>query len=181
MLQHPRYVDMDKCIACGECAEKCPKKVTDDFNAGLAKRKAIYVDYAQAVPLKYAIDEANCIYFQKNGKCGFCKKVCPADAVDFDQKEERLKVNVGSVVVAPGFSAFDPKELDTYQYTKYDNVITSLEMERILSATGPYHGHLVGHQIKRIRRRSPGCSVSAHGISINAIMVTALPSAVCMR
>jgi len=143
LLQHPRYVDMDKCIACGECAEKCPKKVTDDFNAGLAKRKAIYVDYPQAVPLKYAIDEANCIYFQKNGKCGFCKKVCPADAVDFDQKEEKIKVNVGSVVVAPGFSAFDPKDFDTYQYTNYDNVITSLEMERILSATGPYQGHLV--------------------------------------
>jgi heterodisulfide reductase subunit A len=68
---------MDKCIACGECAEKCPKKVTDTFNAGLAKRKAIYVEYPQAVPLKYAIDAANCIYL-KNGKCGFCAKVCPA-------------------------------------------------------------------------------------------------------
>jgi len=134
---------MDKCIACGECAEKCPKKVTDEFNAGLEKRKAIYVDYPQAVPLKYAIDEANCIYIQKNGKCGFCIKICPADAIDFDQKEENIKVNVGSVVVAPGFSAFDPKDLDTYQYTQYDNVITSLEMERILSATGPYQGHLV--------------------------------------
>jgi heterodisulfide reductase subunit A2 len=134
---------MDKCIACGECAVKCPKKVTDDFNAGLEKRKAIYVDYAQAVPLKYAIDYDNCIYFQKNGKCGFCKKVCPADAVDFDQKEEKLKISVGSVVMAPGFSAFDPKEFDNYNYTQYDNVITSLEMERILSATGPFQGHLV--------------------------------------
>ena len=143
MLQHPRYVDMDKCIACGACSEKCPKKVTDKFNAGLDKRKAIYVEYPQAVPLKYAIDEANCIYFQKNGKCGFCKKICPADAIDFDQKEQRIKVNVGSVVVAPGFAPFDPKGLDTYQYTEYDNVITSMEMERILSATGPYHGHLV--------------------------------------
>jgi heterodisulfide reductase subunit A len=143
LLQHPRYVDMDKCIACGACAEKCPKKVTDDFNAGLDKRKAIYVDYAQAVPLKYAIDEDNCIYIQKDGRCGACIKVCPADAIDFEQKEEKVKINVGSVVVAPGFSAFDPKEFDTYQYTKYPNVITSLEMERILSATGPYHGHLV--------------------------------------
>ncbi len=134
---------MDKCIACGECAVKCPKKVTDDFNAGLEKRKAIYVDYAQAVPLKYAIDYDNCIYFQKDGKCGFCKKVCPADAVDFDQKEEKVKISVGSVVVAPGFAAYDPKDFDTYQYTQYDNVITSVEMERILSATGPFQGHLV--------------------------------------
>ena len=98
--------------------------------------------------------QTNCIYFQKNGKCGFCKKVCPADAVDFDQKEERVKVKVGSVVVAPGFSTFDPKGLDTYQYGQYDNVITSMEMERILSATGPYQGHLVrpsdGREPKKI-------------------------------
>jgi heterodisulfide reductase subunit A len=143
LLQHPRYVDMEKCIACGECAEKCPKKVTDTFNAGLAPRKAIYVDYPQAVPLKYAIDAENCIYFVKNGKCGFCKKVCPADAVDFDQKEETVHLQVGSVIVAPGFSTFDPSDLDTYQYSSYPNVITSMEMERILSATGPYQGHLV--------------------------------------
>jgi heterodisulfide reductase subunit A len=133
---------MDKCIACGECAEKCPKKVTDTFNAGLAKRKAIYVEYPQAVPLKYSIDAANCIYL-KNGKCGFCAKVCPAKAIDFEQKEKTVKLQVGSVVLAPGFSTFDPQKLDTYQYSQYQNVITSLEMERILSATGPYHGHLV--------------------------------------
>ncbi len=133
---------MEKCIACGECAAKCPKKVTDTFNAGLEKRKAIYVDYPQAVPLKYAIDADNCIYL-KNGKCGFCKKVCPADAIDFDQKEEKISLQVGSVIVAPGFSAFDPSDFDTYQYSHYPNVITSLEMERILSATGPFQGHLV--------------------------------------
>lgn len=154
LLQHPRYVDMDKCIACGECAAKCPKKVADSFNAELAKRKAIYVDYPQAVPLKYAIDKDNCIYFNKNGKCGFCKKICPTGAVDFDEQEETISLEVGSVVVAPGFSAFKPTDLDTYQYTQYPNVITSLEMERILSATGPYQGHLVrpsdGQEPKKI-------------------------------
>ena len=134
---------MEKCIACGECAAKCPKKVTDEFNAGLDKKKAIYVDYAQAVPLKYAIDAENCIYFVKNGKCGFCKKICPTQAVDFDQKEETISLDVGSVVMAPGFSAYKPEDLDSYQYSQYPNVITSLEMERILSATGPYQGHLV--------------------------------------
>jgi heterodisulfide reductase subunit A len=134
---------MDKCIACGECAEKCPKKVTNTFEAGLAKRKAIYVDYPQAVPLKYAIDAENCIYLIKNGKCGFCQKICPADAIDFTQKEEVVRLTVGSVIVAPGFATFDPSGLDTYQYGTYPNVITSLEMERILSATGPFQGHLV--------------------------------------
>ena len=133
---------MSKCIACGECAEKCPKKVTDTFNAGLAARKAIYVEYAQAVPLKYCIDAANCIYLKK-GKCGFCAKVCPAGAIDFEQKPETVRLQVGSVILAPGFSTFNPQNLDTYQYSQYDNVVTSLEMERILSATGPYHGHLV--------------------------------------
>ena len=134
---------MDKCIACGECAEKCPKKVSDPFNADLAKRKAIYVDNPQAVPLKYAIDPEYCIYIVKNGKCGFCEKVCPADAIDFGQKEKTVTLNVGSVILAPGFAAYEPSDLDTYQYTAYDNVITSMEMERILSATGPYGGHLV--------------------------------------
>ncbi len=134
---------MDKCIACGECAEKCPKKIPDTYNAGLAKKKAIYVDYPQAVPLKYAIDDKSCIYFVKNGKCGFCKKICPADAIDFDQKEEKIQLHVGSVILAPGFAAFDPTELDNYQYSQYDNVITSVEMERLLSATGPSHGHLL--------------------------------------
>jgi heterodisulfide reductase subunit A2 len=134
---------MDKCIACGACAEKCPKKVTDTFNAGLAKRKAIYVEYPQAVPLKYAIDQEHCLYFTKNGKCGFCKKVCPADAVDFDQREETITLQVGSVIVAPGFTTFDPTGLDTYQYGRYANVVTSMEMERLLSATGPFQGHLI--------------------------------------
>jgi heterodisulfide reductase subunit A2 len=142
LLQHPRYVDMEKCIACGECAEKCPKKVTDTFNAGLATRKSIYVEYPQAVPLKYAIDAKSCIYL-KNGKCGFCAKVCPTKAINFDDKPKALTIQVGSVVLAPGFSAFDPQKLDNYQYSQYKNVITSLEMERILSATGPYGGHLV--------------------------------------
>jgi len=134
---------LEKCIACGECAAKCPKKVSDPFNAGLATRKAIYVEYPQAVPLKYAIDHDNCIYFAKNGKCGFCKKICPTGAVDFDQQEEIVRLQVGSVIVAPGFATYKPDGLDTYQYSQYANVITSMEMERLLSATGPFQGHLV--------------------------------------
>ena len=143
LIQHPRYVDMDKCIACGACSEKCPKRVTDDYNAGLAKRKAIYVEYSQAVPLKYCIDDEHCIYLNKGGKCGMCKKICPTDAIDYDQKAENVTLNVGAVIAAPGFSTFDPKDFDTYQYSNFKNVITSMEMERILSATGPYGGHLV--------------------------------------
>ena len=80
VVKHPRYVDMEKCIACGTCAEKCPKKVDDAFNENLIKRKAVYVQYAQAVPLKYAIDKDNCIFFEK-GKCRACEKFCPTKAI----------------------------------------------------------------------------------------------------
>jgi heterodisulfide reductase subunit A len=142
VLQHPRYVDPDKCIACGLCAEKCPKKVDSEYDAGLGKRKSIHVKYAQAVPLKYVIDEANCIYLTK-GKCGVCEKVCPADAIRYDDKPRELSINVGAVIIAPGCEVFDPAISDIYGYKRFPNVVTSLEFERILSASGPYAGHLV--------------------------------------
>jgi heterodisulfide reductase subunit A len=142
LLRHPRYVDMEKCIACGTCAEKCPKKVDDAFNQGLIKRKAVYVEYAQAVPLKYAIDAGECIYFQK-GKCRACEKLCPAKAINFEDKEEHRVLRTGAVILAPGFRPFDPSLYPAYRYAKFPNVVTSMEFERILSATGPYQGHLV--------------------------------------
>ena len=109
---------------------------------GLAKRKSAYVEYAQAVPLKYAIDDQTCIYFVKNGKCGACKKLCPTDAVDFDQKATTETLKVGSVVLSPGFEPFDPSGFDNYQYAKLPNVVTSMEFERMLSASGPSMGHV---------------------------------------
>jgi heterodisulfide reductase subunit A len=141
--QQPRFIDSAKCIACGLCAQKCPKKVPDEFNAGLGDRKAAYVLYPQAVPLKYAIDKDTCIYFKKAGKCKACEKFCPADAVDFDQKGEVRKVKVGAVILASGFTPYDPKKYHGYQYSSLPNVVTSLEFERILSASGPFQGHLV--------------------------------------
>ncbi|MDR3557306.1 MAG: CoB--CoM heterodisulfide reductase iron-sulfur subunit A family protein [Syntrophobacteraceae bacterium] len=139
--EKPRFVDAEKCVACGICAEKCPKKVKDSFNEGLGVRKAAYVKYPQAVPLKYLLDDENCIFF-KNGKCRACEKFCPTGAIDFDQKEKEHRIEVGAVVLAPGFKSFDPTPLDTYGYGKYPNVISSLEFERILSASGPFEGHL---------------------------------------
>ena len=142
IAQQPRYVDMDKCIACGVCAEKCPKKVNNEYDEGLTKRKAIYVPYSQAVPLKYAIDAANCIYLRK-GKCGACEKFCPSGAINFNDTQKTRIVNVGAVILATGFKSFDPTPLDNYAYTHLPDVVTSLEFERILSATGPYAGHLL--------------------------------------
>ncbi|SHJ42731.1 heterodisulfide reductase subunit A [Desulfatibacillum alkenivorans DSM 16219] len=140
--QAPRYVDTEKCIACGQCAAKCPKKVTDEYNQGLIKRKAIYVPYPQAVPLKFAIDPEQCLKLTKD-KCGNCERVCPAGAILYDDKEKILDIHVGSVILAPGFSAFDPKGIDAYAMHQSRNVMTSLEFERILSASGPTGGHLV--------------------------------------
>ena len=132
---------MQKCIGCGACAEKCPKKIEDKYNVGLAKRKAAYVEYAQAVPLKYAIDGDACIFIQK-GKCGACKKICPTGAVDFDQKPSTATIRVGSVVLSAGFTPFNPAKFDNYQYAQLPNVITAMEFERILSASGPTQGHV---------------------------------------
>ncbi len=133
---------MEKCIACGLCAEKCPAKLDDEFNEGISKRKAAYIPYAQAVPLKYVIDPAKCIYF-KNGKCKACQKFCPTEAVNFDEKEENLTLNVGSVIVTAGYEPFDPQKFDNYQYAGLPNVMTSMEFERILSAGGPTTGHVL--------------------------------------
>ena len=141
ILQHPRYVDMDKCIACGICAEKCPKKVINEFDAGLSVRKSIYVKYDQAVPLKYAIDD-NCIYLKK-GKCKACEKFCPTGAINFADQPRELTINAGAVLIAPGRRVYNPALYDTYGYQKSPNIVTSLEFERILSATGPFSGHLV--------------------------------------
>jgi len=142
LTQYPRYVDMEKCIACGMCAEKCPKKVTSEYEEGLTNRKAAYVQYAQAVPLKYAIDPEQCIYLQR-GKCRACEKFCPADAIKFDDQKKDFSLKVGAVIMATGCEVYDPATHDVYGYGKSSNIVTSLEFERILSSSGPYGGHLV--------------------------------------
>jgi heterodisulfide reductase subunit A len=142
LRKYPRFVDMDKCIACGTCAEKCPAKTDDEYNMGLSKRKAVYVPYPQAVPLKYAIDKDRCIYFQK-GKCKACEKFCPTGAIKFDDQEEDIELNVVSIVFTAGLQPFDASNSDTYAYKDYPNVVTSMEFERILSAGGPTGGHVL--------------------------------------
>ncbi len=139
--KNPRYIDMDKCIACGICSQKCPRKVDDEFNMGIAKRKAAYIQYGQTVPLKYVIDPEHCLYLEK-GKCRACEKFCPTGAVNFDDKEELITVQVGSLILSPGYTPFDPSSFDFYGYDKIPDVVTSLEFERMLSAGGPFQGHL---------------------------------------
>ncbi len=138
---HPRYIDMDKCIACGLCAQKCPRKVDDEFNQGLSQRKSAYIKYAQSIPLKYVIDGETCIYLTR-GKCKACEKFCPTSAINFDDTAEIATLNVGAVILSPGFKPFDPKGFDFYGYGTIPDVVTSMEYERLLSSSGPCMGHL---------------------------------------
>lgn len=143
-----RYVDINKCTGCGLCYEKCPIKVPSEFDEGLTTRKAIYVPFPQAVPNKATIDKENCRQFQEGKKCGVCKKICPADAVDYEMKDEIVEVEVGNIIVATGFKPFDATRIPHYGYGKYENVITSLQFERLTNASGPTGGKLLTKQGK---------------------------------
>ncbi|VVB86185.1 CoB--CoM heterodisulfide reductase iron-sulfur subunit A [uncultured archaeon] len=140
VIKKARYVDETKCTGCGSCTEKCPSKVLDEYNAGMSKRKSIYIPFAQAIPRVATIDAAHCMFLTK-GKCGVCKKVCGPKAVDYEQKDKEIELNVGSVVLATGFKPFDPSALRQYRFDHPD-VITSLQFERLLSASGPTQGHV---------------------------------------
>ena len=134
------FVDPDKCTACELCLAKCPSKVLDEYNAGMSKRKAIYLPFPQAVPRVMTIDAEHCIYLTK-GKCGNCKKVCENDAIDYEMKDKDEVINVGSIILSTGFKPFDPTELEQYHY-EHPDVVTSIEFERLLSSSGPYVGHV---------------------------------------
>ena len=139
--QKPRYIDASRCTACGACSEKCPTKVPNEFNFGFDDRKAIYKDYAQGIPSMFTIDPNHCKVIL-GGKCGVCAKVCQAKAVDYEQKESFVELNVASVIVSTGYELFDATQIPEYGYGRLPNVISSLEMERLLSAGGPTKGHL---------------------------------------
>ena len=141
IFKKARYVKEDECINCGQCIEKCPMRVDDEFDMKLRKRRAIYIDYVQGVPSIVRIDRENCLLFTKDA-CRICEKVCEREAIDFDQKDEELELNVGSIIVATGYDIFDPKSLTSLGYGRYPNVVTALEFERLTCASGPLDGHL---------------------------------------
>ncbi|MGD2184712.1 MAG: CoB--CoM heterodisulfide reductase iron-sulfur subunit A family protein [Desulfobacterales bacterium] len=147
-----RAVDPERCVACNICAEKCPQNVSDPFNLNLNQRKAIYIPYPQAVPLVYTIDKEHCTYFTK-GTCRVCEKVCKNKAVIFDQEDEIVTLDTGALILAGGFEPFDARRKGEYGYGQWPNVITSLEYERILSAAGPFRGHIHRLSDGKIPRR----------------------------
>ena len=137
MVNHPRYIDPSKCTGCGECAMHCPVAAVNEINKGLNDRRATYIEYPQAVPLAYAIDFDACI------GCGLCENMCIAKAIKYDDRARETTVKVGSVILSTGSQGYDPSGLDYLGYGKYPNVVTSEGFERILSAGGPYFGHVM--------------------------------------
>ena len=133
----PRYVDETKCTGCGVCAEHCPIEVPSEFDMGLGMRKAIYMPMPQAVPRMMTVDRENCI------ECKLCTRMCQAGAVNFDQQPSDIDLNVGAIIVATGFDQYDPSEIVEYGYGKQKNVLTALEFERWVCASGPVAGHLL--------------------------------------
>ena len=141
VIKHTRYVDEKKCTGCGICTTKCPSKISDPYNKGLSQTKAIRIPFPQAVPAVAVIDPTACLYLTK-GKCRICEKFCSVGAIDYLQKKEVLDIEVGSIILASGTTEFDAKLKGEYGYGIFPNVITSMEYERILSASGPTAGHI---------------------------------------
>ena len=137
----PRYVNMEKCTGCNICVLKCPYKVDSEFDMSMGKRKVIYIPFPQAIPLVPTIDAKSC-KFLEDGKCGVCKKHCPTEAIEFEQKEEMVELNLGAIIYTTGFNLYDPSGEQDYGYAIHEDVITNMEFERLISSTGPNQGHL---------------------------------------
>jgi heterodisulfide reductase subunit A len=143
LQKKPRYIKEEDCTGCGICIEKCPKKVIDTvFEVGLGYRKAIYRPFPQAVPKFPVIDTENCTFFER-GTCKACEKFCPTNAIDFEQQETFLDLDVGNIILATGYKIFDSRKIPQYGYGRLANVFTSLEFERLCNAAGPTDGKIV--------------------------------------
>jgi heterodisulfide reductase subunit A len=141
LTRKPRYIKEDKCTGCTTCVEFCPVKVPDPYNQDLSLNKAVHIYFSQAVPLVTYIDSDTCLYLQGE-KCTICRGVCKHKAIDLHQEAERIEIDVGAIILAPGYEIFDPRLKADYGYGKFENVITSLDFERLLCATGPYEGEI---------------------------------------
>ncbi len=140
--QEPRFVDVDKCTNCGQCVEKCPVKVPDEFDRGLRQRKAIYSYFLQGVPAAVAIDPDHCLMLTK-GKCGLCAKICTVGAINYEDKPRDIELEVKAVIVATGVDQLDARLLTNLGYGRVSNVVSGLDFERLICASGPTEGHLV--------------------------------------
>jgi heterodisulfide reductase subunit A2 len=136
-----RFVDENECTSCGDCSAVCPVVVPDEFQMGLGTRKAVYISFPQAVPSAYIVNADECLG-QNPIACGKCIEACEKHCIDFDMQDEVIDVEVGAIVVATGMAVYDPTALDEYGYTRFPNVVTTMELERLLCTGGPLEGHL---------------------------------------
>jgi heterodisulfide reductase subunit A len=142
ILKKARRINPDTCTGCGTCAEKCPPKKPSEFDANTTLRRAAYIPFPQAVPNKYLIDASICTYLI-NGKCGACVKLCPVPGcINLDEKDEVVEINVGNIIIATGFKTFNATKFGQFGYGKYPNVLTSIELERLINAAGPTGGKI---------------------------------------
>ncbi|MFH2011252.1 MAG: CoB--CoM heterodisulfide reductase iron-sulfur subunit A family protein [Pseudomonadota bacterium] len=142
----PRYVDMEKCNGCSACVEVCPVILPNEWDLNLKSRKCIYVMFAQSVPLRYTIDKEKCI------ECGLCKKVCELDAIDLDEKPKMMNLKVGAIILSTGTQTFDATRKKQYGYGRLKNIVTNIEFERIICASGPTSGELIRPDGKHIKK-----------------------------
>jgi len=148
-----RYVDENECTVCGDCVDICPVTRPDEYQMGFSTRKAIYIPFPQAIPSSYVLNMEECLGNNPIA-CGKCLEKCEKRCIDFDMQDEVIELNVGTIIVATGIDTYDPTALDEYGYTRFENVVTSLEFERLICAGGPTDGHFVrpsdGQTPKRI-------------------------------
>jgi heterodisulfide reductase subunit A len=152
LLKRPRFVNEEECTGCGTCADYCPLYVADPFNEGLSEIKCIHVPFAQAVPAVSVVDGERCLFLTQR-MCKICAQTCPRKAIDMRQTEETLEINVGAIILAPGYQPFDARQKPEYGYGRYANVLTGLDVERMLNAAGPSGGELVRPSDGRPARR----------------------------
>ncbi|RLE82417.1 MAG: disulfide reductase [Thermoprotei archaeon] len=142
ILKKARKVDETKCTGCLLCMEKCPTRVPSEFDRGLGERKSIYVPFPQAVPRVPVIDTEHCLYFTK-GVCRLCEKICPVKAINYEQEDEIIEIEVGAIIVATGYEEYDPRKVPEYGYGMFTEVITGLQLERLASSFGPTRGKIL--------------------------------------
>ena len=142
VLKQARYVDESACTACGDCAKVCPIVKRDEFQMGLSTRRAIYIPFAQAIPQAYLVNRSDCLGADPI-VCGRCIETCQKGCIDFDMEDTSIELLVGAIVIAVGMETFDPVALTEYGYTRFENVVTGLEFERLICASGPSGGHLI--------------------------------------
>lgn len=151
ILKKARYVDEKECTACGDCLDVCPVTKPDEFNLGLSTRKAIYQPFPQAVPAAFIINKEDCLGHNPIA-CGKCLEACEKKCINYDDRDQEIELEVGTIIVATGMEVYDPTELDEFGYTRFENVITSLEFERLITSGGPTKGHLIRLTDRKIPR-----------------------------